>query len=547
MVRLITLLLTTLLSLPVFASVTATLDRQRIQENETVTLTLTLDESNLFGSPDIKPLEKDFVIRNSQKSSQSQWVNGQSSATTQWRYVLEPRQPGIITIPALRIGKQQTQALTLEVKQVHNPGGHSSDPVFLEVSADKTTVQVQEQILLTLRINHAVQLSNLEISPLNLDNARIIEGEGAQYEKTINGRTYGVYEKVYAIFPQQSGELTIPAINVNAIIPRSQMDIMMRQGQSRKLRSDALNITVNAATPAQQLPARRLHLQESWSVDPGKLNVGDSITRIITTEADGLLAEQLPDIPAGTADGLRIYNEKPQFENRNSSNGNTGLRTDTIAMVATQPGDITLPAIQVQWWNTDTRQTETAELPAITLHISGEPLISPQTPLVAPEQSHTEQPGTGTATKQPAHGRSSLLGWQLATLFSSLLAVILAILYIRQYRKKPLPANTITNEPDTKAAAQKALKIACSNNDTAQIRHCLLQWAQQVWPDERIHALADIRRILNKPEVSSWLNKLDASLYQQQDASYDWMDFYRLLQAIHEKDTTDNQTLYPTR
>ena len=72
---------------------------------------------------------------------------------------------------------------------------------------------MQAQVILTLRIYHSVSLyDDSTLSPLQMPEALVERlGEPRTYEKTINGVRHGVIEVRYALFPQKSGELTIPA------------------------------------------------------------------------------------------------------------------------------------------------------------------------------------------------------------------------------------------------------------------------------------------------------------------------------------------------
>src|SRR5690606_9890219 len=119
------------------ANVSASLDRQQMYANETVTLTIESDDSHIFSSPDVSALESAFIIQNQSKSSQSSCINGKSQSSTTWSYVLKPNHAGDLTIPAIKVGKQQTQALSLMVKQPQYSADSSNDPVFLQASVDK--------------------------------------------------------------------------------------------------------------------------------------------------------------------------------------------------------------------------------------------------------------------------------------------------------------------------------------------------------------------------------------------------------------------------
>ena len=83
--------------------------------------------------------------------------------------------------------------------------------MFIEASLDQSSVYVQAQAILTLRIYHSVSLyDDSSLTPLQIADARIEQlGDTRTYEKDINGVRHGVIEMRYAIYPQHSGLLTI--------------------------------------------------------------------------------------------------------------------------------------------------------------------------------------------------------------------------------------------------------------------------------------------------------------------------------------------------
>lgn len=552
MVRVLLLLCLLATSMSSLAQATATLDRNVISDNETVTLSIVVNESKLFASPDIGVLEKDFAIINQHKNSRSQWINGQSSSSTEWHYTLAPRHAGVITIPPVQIGKYTTAPLSLQVKPARHSSGSSHDPIFIEVGSHADQVYVQQQLLLTVRINYAVQVSNLEMTPLDIDQARVEEVSNSRYERQINNNPYITHEIVYAIFPQQSGELTIPAITVTASIPRTQLDAMLRQGEQKRFRSEPISVTVQpAAVPGEWLPASSLTVTDSWSGDPQQLAVGQSITRTITTTVTGMLAEQLPDIVMDEQPGLRIYREKPDFDNQRSNTGLSGTRTDRFTLVATAAGQMTLPAITINWWDLANSQAQQARLPGLDLVISAATTPQPDTSAVAPAQPAAGHSGETPAATTDSHNSAMsdtrlLWPWQLATaLLSALVIILVVILFATRRTVRPAdPPTPVTNNNDV---LQRQFRKACASGRPATIRHTLLQWMQARHAGWSIHSLADIGRRYADPELEQWLKKLDASLYHQDNTACDWMAFYALLLQHEQRDNTTDTRLYPTR
>lgn len=553
------------------AAASASADRTAINIDETFQLTISLDSTAFFSDPDTTPLEKDFTLLGRQQSSQSTIVNGKRSSQTQWIYQLAPKKIGVFTIPALEVDGDKTQPLTIKVSgsQASNAAADSSKPVFMEASIDKQQVYVQEQLVFTLRINTAINLQNLELlQKPEIPNAIMVETSNTHYERSINGMRYITYEIVYAVFPQARGTLTIPALEAQGINPgRNSFNSFFGGGQQVRLQSSPLTVDVlpapEAAGNAEWLPAKNLILRETWSADPENLQVGDSITRTIVTSADGLGGDQLPQITIAANGQFKTYADQPVFNDTKTNQGLAGERKDSITLVLTQPGNITLPAISIPWWDISTGTMQTASLPAVTLKVqgTGSGTAATQAPLPPPAVMppaavipDNPQPADATSHTAPVPADTSrLLAWQIATAISSALAVLFLSILLMQNRKKPAAMSAAPAVSQSSAAkALATLKNACQAGKPGDIRRDLLAWAQLNWPDARIHSTSDIALLCRDEELRNWLNRLDAYLYavdrQPGGHNDNWPDFYHYLEQHHSREAaskTDLQPLYP--
>ena len=94
MKRLICLTLLCLAAFRAEASFTASVDRARLNQGESVELTLESDDPTLFGKPDLKPLDEHFVVLGTRQVNRLTTLNGKAQATTRWIITLQPRSEG---------------------------------------------------------------------------------------------------------------------------------------------------------------------------------------------------------------------------------------------------------------------------------------------------------------------------------------------------------------------------------------------------------------------------------------------------------------------
>ena len=86
------------------AAVHLQLDRTRITEGETVTLTFHTDDARQSLDADFSALEQDFEILDRRSETQLSIVNGRQAALVRLLLTVEPRRSGELTIPALDFG-----------------------------------------------------------------------------------------------------------------------------------------------------------------------------------------------------------------------------------------------------------------------------------------------------------------------------------------------------------------------------------------------------------------------------------------------------------
>lgn len=451
----------------------ASVDRTRLNAGETLELTLQTEDVTQFGKPDLSPLDANFEVRDTRQVNSLNNVGEQNSAGTRWIITLLPRQNGSVEIPPLQIGDLRSEPISLQVL-TQDASSENHGPVFIDASLDQPEVYVQAQAVLTLSIYHSVPLyDDSSLSPLQIDNAKVEPlGESRTFEKDIDGVRHGVIEMRYAIYPQQSGDLTIPALTFTATAAQNDADQelnMPRAGKQVRVSSTPLVLTVNpipADYPANApwLPTSSLTLEEHWSPDPTEqqTQIGDSLTRTVTLQAEGLSSAQLPPLPATEVTGLRRYPDQPQLRNQVNDRGLLGVREEREALVPTHSGTLELPAQDVFWWNTREDHLEHSSLPARSLQIQDNPALSADKPANIDPVSVTTRP---------------LWPWQLSTFIFALTTLLGFTLWWRA-RSQPAVLRAAQTGPSPRTLLDD-LKRACQANDPQATRQALDAWARQ--------------------------------------------------------------------
>ena len=474
MTRLTTLLLTLLLACQASAAtLVARVDRTQLSLDETVELTLETSDTTVFGKPDLQPLEGIFRVLGTRQANQLSSAYGEAQAVTQWLITLQPQRTGYVVIPPLQLGEWRSEPIMLNVSESSTEGGGRLAPIFIDSSLDQDSVYVQAQVVLTLRIYHSVSLyDDSTLSPLQFGDALVERlGEPRTYEKDINGVRHGVIEIRYALYPQKSGTLTIPAQLFSATTVAPSGDYYgSRFGKTTQVKSPEIPLLVKpkpAEYPkdAPWLPAANLTLVEAWSPQPQEAQLGEALTRSLLIKAEGLSSAQLPPIESPPVAGLRRYPDQPTLNDTVTENGLTGSREQREALVASDAGDYRLPATEVVWWNTVEDRLERSTLPERTLQVAENPEL---------QQPALED---AAAAAHPMSQPQRLWPWQLSSAVLGLTTLLGFGLWLRA-RSQPAVIRTVQSGPTPRSLLDD-LKRACLANDTQATRHALDAWARQ--------------------------------------------------------------------
>lgn len=529
------------------AELSATVDRREIAMGETLRLTLLGDAGEQPAEVDLTPLSRDWEILSRSSATNARFINGQNQVTRTLEMELAPLREGTLSIPSLTAGGRNTTPLSIRVnpEPVVAPGDAL---VLFEASVESDSVYVQAETILTVTLQQAINLDGGEISAFDIPDAVVENLERRSFQRRVGNRTWLVTELRYAVYPQKSGKLTIPAIGFSAREVQPGRSLLgARLGRRLRLTSEPIEMNVKsvpASFPGEVwLPARDLTLEENWSIDPEALNVGDSTTRTLTLVGRGLQGSQLP--PLSSVQGalnipeLRFYPDQEAIDQSELADGLQGRRVQSEALVARSGGAWVLPEIRIPWWNTDTDRLEFAVIPARRVAVAAsQPLDSNLSP--------TATTGAITASTQTAPQWLWILsasGWVI----SLVLAILLWL--SRQPRQAAAPgAASGSASPETIRQSLVAARRAIEAQDAAALRSAILDWGA-------LHsgsAVASLQKLasMTSPTLAAKLVTLDEALYgtgDLADAASGLIDALREEPALaQQRDTGTKLALYPS-
>ncbi|MCG6234201.1 BatD family protein [Vibrio furnissii] len=505
------------------ATVYASVSKNKVVKNEVFQLTVVSDQKASGDDLDFRALDQDFFMSRPSFSSSMNIINGSRSNRSEWTVSLAANRLGVVTIPSFELHGAKTQPIAIQVTQ-DEQAPSSDDLVEVRSQLSRSTLYPNESALLKARLIIKAdprRLQDPKIAPPTIDGMELkAASEPNQYQTVMDGIQVTIVDQDFRITASQAGDFTLTEPSLQgALIYGSSYN-----GGTRilPLKTTPKTYTIHVEPkPADYqgtwLPTSRLTLREQWLDSQGKpitgshyaTKVGDSITREVTVQVTGLTQEQLPNIHLTYPDSVRVYDEKPQFATLD--NGDVTMTLKQV-LIPRQTGDITLPKVAMQWWDTVTKAQKTASADGLTLSVAaGEPsTVTASTPLpAAPAQVQT-------VTVNDAGF------WPYLTALFALLWLLTLGLAWRWKSSSNVTQQAPVSPADLSAYAQ--LQQALKNDDGIAISRALTVWMQQV-------TLTDAETA----QLTLALHELNQARYSAQPSTYRSGELKRVVKAIEQQ------------
>ncbi len=628
---LIILCTTTLFTQSAFAQLTAEVDRREISVHETLQLFVASSEQGVSLDLNVSGLEKNFYILRRSSSNNISIINGKMESIRRWQFQIKPKRSGNITIPSFVYDNNRSKPITIKVlppqkvqapiqapsnqqttpktgtapttsapKQAstthsttqapaspqnstlystqESPSNQEHKDVSLDVTVNKSSLYVQEELLLTVRVRYSVNLYEASLADLDIQDA-ILEavGEKRNYQTQIGGQLVHIVEQRFVIYPLSPGTLTIPTVALTGIIPVKgpkgrqhgntidqilghRFPTLSSTRRQIERHFPAFDIEVKPipnAFPKDRtwLPARSLTLQQSWQPQSPTFSVGEPVTRILTLQVDGQHQTFLPDIPKPDVDDIKIYTDQADLTQQSSALGLLSTQTVSHAILPAAPGQFILPKTEIHWWNTELERLEVTTLEPESHHAeAGEgytPQPEPQQHLATLSQSElTEGPAQPNAFDKVPAAMPSWALWAIALLALLLIASIGALLFVLRRRKEtprnhaprttnststyststpshhpnqrnPIATKATATPPTSLSKATRKLIKTCKTEDNRAIKEALLQWGRLATERDDLLSLEALTTELNSEALTNAIATLNQNLYGNNSDGWD--------------------------
>lgn len=378
-----------------------------------VQFTVNTDDVSNFEAPDFKGFEVIFGP-STMRQSGVQIINGRASKNSSitYTFVVLGSKPGTYRLGSASavVGGRTIRSNSLQIKVLpmgqggtsssqsgssrrrQSGGGavHSSasdisrDELFITAEASRTRVHEQEAILLTYKLYTLVNLTQLDGKLPSLNGFQIQELPLPRNKKyslePYHGRNYQtVVWTQYLLFPQQSGDLVIPALTFEGIVQEVNRNIdpidAFFNGTSAVVELKKKIVAPKIVIHVTPLPAKPDnfsgavgHFSVSSSINGDKFKTNDAVTFKLNVSGTGnmkLIGTPKIDFPKD----FEVYDPKINDNFSITRNGLSGTRQFEYLVVPRHPGTYTIPAVNFVYFDTSADVYKTVSTKPYTITV----------------------------------------------------------------------------------------------------------------------------------------------------------------------------------
>ncbi len=369
-----------------------------------LTITVSGRDSGDAENPRIPHLNGLKIVGGPSISTQFQWINGRTSNSRSFIYILLPEKEGQFTIDPVevRVGNKvyKTEPISIRVTSASphrsrpapspldpfgedavrpersGPGG---DEVFMTAELDRTSAYQGQQVTLSYHLYTQVGITGLNLQespPLTgfwVEDLHV-EPNPAGTRRNINGKEYLDYVvKKQALFPTATGHLRIPS-STFAISAKTSGDFFGMFASTSTIYRKTKEISLDVKPlPAESRPADFTSAVGTFSlasnIDKKQAATGEAVDLHIKLEGRGNL-KMIPDIQLPPMPDFTVYSSK-RADNIRPVEGNQigGDKTWEYVIVPKAPGQQTIPALSFSYFDASRQSYETIHTQPISLRV----------------------------------------------------------------------------------------------------------------------------------------------------------------------------------
>ena len=356
-----------------FAEVKVSLSSSTVYEDSIVNFIITADGNSIV-FPKINEIEGNPILGTSSSESISM-INTNITRTTSKTYSF--RASKALTVPSfiVQIDGEEYQTKELNLKVIKPTASKKGSEFMVELALDKNESYVGEALTLSIsfKAKQNARADQVQLGEPKLENFWVKKKEEVKH--SAEGE-YVVQTLTYKLFPQKSGEYTIPAIEtlVGKIQRRQRQsggffddpffNSMTQQLHWQKVYSNSLKLKVNPLPNGLELYG---NYQIQAKVDKQKVQVNKPVNLSISVKGEG----NIDDVKKFEFDiaNVIIYADEPKISSKEVHGIYQGAFKEKIALIADQ--NFTIPTLELKYFDKVTKTVKTVRTKPIDIEVVG--------------------------------------------------------------------------------------------------------------------------------------------------------------------------------
>lgn len=542
-----------------FADVRVEVSPRQGALDETFVFSVIVDSPADVNAP-VLGRSEDFGVSYIGPQSSVSIINGDVRKQVAYNYRLIPRRIGSLQTPAVdvEVGGEILHANPVEVKVSNEPPAARTQKVSgvtLKQSIDPKTAYVGQQVNSTLELQTALNLIEPQFVDLSFDGFWVETIADNERSSRISGHDqYDILRFRKALYALTSGTLIIPPRKLRAQVRDTRRNRPFPFDSFNPFSSDMLDdffgggpvkpIAVESnglSVEVKELPPAPPGFSSAGMITPlvgettisvriaeGSLKVGETKTLEVTVTSTGNL-NPLKSIPLKTPSTVKTYEDAPETKNFESGGVLMSRKLFRVSVVPLQGGNITIPPVEIGYFDTTEDSYRVARSQEIVLAVEGEAGQAP-IPRSAPSRQVDPAP-TKAVESSPLQPPALEVAYREQTGFekfrekvsTSMLLLILAALGTVFMVVKKIGAIRSTTAPARRGLAQitEATNVAELSVALRSYVSMKLGLGNSDLRGEQFRVVAE-RQIKNRDArfaLQAVLDALDAALYAPESKS----------------------------
>ena len=361
------------LSSVALAGVKVTVNPPAVYKGDMVQLTITAEGDDIE-FPQIAQVGDSPVMGTSSSQSVS-IVNGDMSKTISKTYTFRATKSLKVPSFIVKVDGKEFKTKEQSISVVKPTASHTGQLFVLEMSLDKNVSYVGEPLNLTLSFKSKLNAhaDKIQLGEPKLENFWVKKSD--EVSKSTEG-DYIVQSLHYKLFPQKSGEYTIPAIE--ALVGKLQrqrrgmggffddpfFSSMTQQLNWQKIYSNSLKVKVNPLPNGLELYGDYNIIAR---VDKRKVHANKPVNLTITVQGKG----NIDDVKKFDLDiaNVIVYADEPKIHAGEQNGEYGGVFTQKIALIADQ--NFTIPSLSLEYFDKKSKSVKTVKTEPIDIEVIG--------------------------------------------------------------------------------------------------------------------------------------------------------------------------------